>query len=216
MWVLEARKDAEKIWYPLVWEENKDASNVIDYDIRPEQTKDISAEINANNMTTTGMATVIPWVNAPKLLEKTSIISEPEIWFISAHLNFRSNWMTAPWSSDFKANYIDEELGNYHFYIDWDFIYAPVDWWYQMEIKRPAAVYAEWNHFYWSTQLEARQWTLDSYFWPSQSTGRWTSTITVALVKGEWLHWHWTILWSRWGDTKTWYIDIYIKRLWWL
>ena len=82
MWVLEARKDAEKVWYPIVWEENKDASNVIDYDIRPEQTKDTSAEINANNQTTTGMATVIPWINAPKLIEKTSIISEPEIWYI--------------------------------------------------------------------------------------------------------------------------------------
>ena len=31
MWVLEARKDAEKVWFPVV--RRKDASNVIDYDI---------------------------------------------------------------------------------------------------------------------------------------------------------------------------------------
>jgi hypothetical protein len=33
---------------------------VIDYNINEEQTKDVSATINANNQTTTGMATVIP------------------------------------------------------------------------------------------------------------------------------------------------------------
>lgn len=73
--VLEARANAEKIGYPVVWEEVKDASNIIDYNIRPEQTKDISYEINANNQTTTGMATIIPWINAPKLINTTSIYS---------------------------------------------------------------------------------------------------------------------------------------------
>jgi hypothetical protein len=80
--VLEARADADKVWYPVVWEKTKDADNVIDYDIREEQTKDVTAEINANNQTTTGMATVIPWVNAPKLIESTSIISNPSVWYI--------------------------------------------------------------------------------------------------------------------------------------
>ena len=73
MWVLEARKDAEKVWYPVIWEEKKDASNVIDYDIHDEITVGSSSVLNANNDTTTGMATVIPWVNAPKLLMDTSI-----------------------------------------------------------------------------------------------------------------------------------------------
>jgi len=67
-------ENAEKVGYPVVWEEVKDASNVIDYQINEEITKDTSWEINANNDTTTGMATVIPWVNAPKLLADTSII----------------------------------------------------------------------------------------------------------------------------------------------
>ena len=65
---------AEQIWYNIVWEPKKDANNVIDYNIREEQTKDAFAEKNANNQTTTGMANVIPWVNAPKLLSNTSVI----------------------------------------------------------------------------------------------------------------------------------------------
>ena len=73
MWVLEARENAEKVWYPVVWEEKKDASNVIDYNIRDEQTIEQSSVFDANNDTTTGMANVIPWVNAPKLIESTSI-----------------------------------------------------------------------------------------------------------------------------------------------
>ena len=68
MWVLEARKDAEVVWYSIVWEEKKDASNVIDYDIHDELTLDNSSVFNANNDTTTGMANVIPWVNSPKLI----------------------------------------------------------------------------------------------------------------------------------------------------
>lgn len=63
----------EEIDYAIVWEEEKEASNVIDYNIREEQTKDTFAEENANNQTTTGMATVIPWVNAPKLVWETSV-----------------------------------------------------------------------------------------------------------------------------------------------
>ena len=81
MWVLDAWIWADKVWYPIVWEKIQDADNVVDYAIRPEQTKDTSAEINANNQTTTGMATVIPWVNAPKLLESTSIIKTQPTYF---------------------------------------------------------------------------------------------------------------------------------------
>lgn len=76
--VLEARENAEEIWYPVVWEEEKHSSNVIDYNINEEQTKDVAATINANNQTTTGMATVIPWINSPKLIAKTSIVWD--IW----------------------------------------------------------------------------------------------------------------------------------------
>lgn len=71
--VLEEREGAEVVNYPVIWEEVEDPSNVIDYNIREEQTIDTNSVINANNQTTTGMATVIPWVNAPKLIANTSI-----------------------------------------------------------------------------------------------------------------------------------------------
>ena len=71
--VLEARENAETVWYSVIWEKEKDASNVVDYDIHDEITIDTSSVFNANNDTTTGMANVIPWINAPKLLMWTSI-----------------------------------------------------------------------------------------------------------------------------------------------
>lgn len=70
---LEARYKAEKVWYPVIWETTKESSDVIDYNINKEITKDASATENANNQTTTGMADVIPWINAPKLKAETSI-----------------------------------------------------------------------------------------------------------------------------------------------
>lgn len=95
MWVLEAWEDAEVVWYSIIWEEKKDASNVIDYDIHDELTTESSALFNANNQTTTGVATVIPWVNSPKLIYDTSII-----WGMvnkTAFVNFSWSWSTNEW-----------------------------------------------------------------------------------------------------------------------
>lgn len=78
MWVLDARYKAEKVWYSFIWEKTKENPDVIDYNINEEVTKDTSAELNANNDTTTGMASVIPWVNSPKLIADTSVIWIPE------------------------------------------------------------------------------------------------------------------------------------------
>ena len=72
--VLQPRYKSEEVWYNIVWEEKEYLSNVVEYNINREVTKDTSAVFNANNDTTTGMANVIPWVNAPKLLAATSII----------------------------------------------------------------------------------------------------------------------------------------------
>lgn len=95
MWFLDARVDAEKVWFPVVWEDIKEASNVIDYNLREEQTKDTFAVDNANNQTTTGMANVIPWINAPKLLASTSIIGR---WSLLA--STAEYWIsTSPWTS---------------------------------------------------------------------------------------------------------------------
>jgi len=95
MWVLEARTDAEKVWYPIVWEEVKEDSNVIDYDIRPEQTMEQSSVFDWNNDTTTGMANVIPWVNAPKLIESTSIYNN--VPNKTAYVKFSGGWSTLDW-----------------------------------------------------------------------------------------------------------------------
>ena len=104
--VLEAWKDAEKIGYPVVWEEEKEASNVIDYDIREEQTIDKSSILNANNQTTTGMATVIPWVNTPKLIASTSIYwikwADPSTviieWASSSHPLWSFTYVSTVWN----------------------------------------------------------------------------------------------------------------------
>jgi hypothetical protein len=150
MWVLEARKDAEKVWYPVVWEEIKDASNVIDYDIREEQTKDISAEINANNQTTTGMANVIPWVNAPKLLESTSIISAPRPWYIQATFNWSWDAAHEPWWQQMIWNYvISDEIWTPKFTVTWTRISIPADWIYQIAITYPE----DWSFHYRVTRI---------------------------------------------------------------
>lgn len=64
----------EEIWYWIIGAEEKLPDNVIGYNINEEITKDASNVINANNQTTTGMAELIYWVNAPKILAKTSVI----------------------------------------------------------------------------------------------------------------------------------------------
>ena len=82
---------AEEIWYNIIWETRKDTRDVIDYNIREEQTKDTFAEKNANNQTTTGMANVIPWINSPKLLADTSVIWWTTIIKISDYQN-KDEW----------------------------------------------------------------------------------------------------------------------------
>ena len=95
MWVLEARKDAEKIWFPVVWETTKDSSDVVDYNIREEQTIEQSSVFDANNNTTTWMANVIPWVNTPKLIESTSIYNN--VPNKTAYVKGSWSWETNVW-----------------------------------------------------------------------------------------------------------------------
>jgi hypothetical protein len=150
MWVLEARKDAEKVWYPVVWEEIKDASNVVDYDIRDEETKDTSAMINSNNQTTTGMATVIPWVNAPKLIASTSVIwyetntsasisgsASGDWWVLKQYTNFtyNSKWNLDYWSSNNSLTIPS----------DWEYK-IEMTWWDQQQWASPTTWYT--NTFY--------------------------------------------------------------------
>jgi hypothetical protein len=153
MWVLEARKDAEKVWFPVVWEEKKDTSNIIDYDIHEEITIDASYVSNANNDTTTGMATVIPWVNAPKLLQNTSIYQNWDwnIWWITATNTIR---LYNPWETTWYIR--SWNLSNSYWNLDfknksdgiWSWLVVPKSWWYEVSMTCP-----NWS---WSFAIDVR------------------------------------------------------------
>lgn len=172
MWVLDAWKDAEKVWFPVVWEEIKDASNVIDYDIRPEQTKDISAEINANNMTTTGMATVIPWVNAPKLLASTSIIWDLWWWGTMSATASDTVTHTFDWAEAYntyiKTFTITDESWTEKLVQTADWLKIPSDWVYMLDMEY---WWISWNMdctdnllVNWTT-VNSFVWDWDTYHW---------------------------------------------------
>ena len=144
MWVLEARKDAEKVWFPVVWEEKKDPSNVVDYDIHDEITKDTSNVVNANNDTTTGMATVIPWINAPKLIAETSIAWLPDVeqeWSYYGNYVASGTTPTASidtWTRTDWLTYTMTEQSNslpYSWAIDDKWVVFPRAWWYSVAIR---------------------------------------------------------------------------------
>jgi hypothetical protein len=111
--VLEARENAKSVWFPIVWENEKDASNVINYNINEEITKDKTAVINANNDTTTGMAWVVPWINSPKLIAKTSILWD--LWW-----GWGSSWARIIEVSDYVS--IDERQPVVDAILWWEFV----------------------------------------------------------------------------------------------
>lgn len=112
--------------YPVVWEPTKEPSNVVDYNIREEQTIDQSSVFTANNQTTTGMATQIPWINCPKLIASTSIIWDLWWWWLATSILTASTEMT---------QWAQTSLKNYTLTWDWD-IYLDED--------RPARIYCKW------------------------------------------------------------------------
>ena len=139
--VLEARYKAEKIEYPVVWEDTKDASNVIDYNINKEITVDTNAVFNANNQTTTGMATLTPWVNIPRLLQNTSIYKnwvQPMLW---AKLSF-SQMLYYPYgeTGSIETATITDKYGSINIYNKtsslpkFNWVAVSASWWYQMNI----------------------------------------------------------------------------------
>ena len=150
MWVLDARKNAEKISYPVVWEETKDTSNVIDYNINQEITIDKSEVPNWNNDTTTGMANVIPWINAPMLISDTSIYKPiiidkwPDVtveWWplssSSSKFQFTNLTYTVTWDIDYGNN-------------TW-YIRIPTSWIYRIHVKwwdQRYNVYSDWSTAY--------------------------------------------------------------------
>lgn len=128
--VLEARYKAEKIWYPVIWETQKESSDVVDYDIHDEITVNTSSVFNANNDTTTGMATVIPWVNAPKLIQSTSIYGDV--------VNKTATWKVS-WSGSVTIDQWDTKT----------WLVRPLT----ISSQSWAYTYKIWNYFNWNTEV---------------------------------------------------------------
>ena len=160
MWVLEARKDADVVWYSIIWEEVKDASNVIDYNINEEITTDTSAVFNANNDTTTGMATVIPWVNAPKLKLSTSIYVD-KLEIPSVYQTLYGVWditrpdepTTAIRSMTSQSSYWNMEFTYFSSpsWILYSWMKAPVEWTYSLYARYKYSSSTFWYTYEWRT-----------------------------------------------------------------
>ena len=162
MWVLSARENAEKVWYSIIWEETKEASNVIDYNINPEITKDTSAVFNANNDTTTGMANVIPWVNAPKLIASTSIIGIDLNWNYVGWARADFEWVSQRlegWESAIQlitaVSQITNERWYYTFkYVDGKWIIIPASWAYELQCS-----------YNWIWSITDINWVFETLLW---------------------------------------------------
>ena len=165
MWVLDARKDAEKVWFPVVWEEKKDASNIIDYDIHEEITIDTSSVFNANNDTTTGMATVIPWVNSPKLKMSTSIYMDKEIvvqtviqslYWVWEAIHRPDETSTPIRNLTSQSSYWNTEITYYQDprWILYSGMKIPVAWYYEMNIRYSWAS----SSFWWKYEFKTPRW----------------------------------------------------------
>lgn len=193
MWVLEARYKAEKVWYSFIWEKAKEDPNVIDYNINEEITKDTSAVFNANNDTTTGMATVIPWVNAPKLIAKTSIYwIDFNAWFkwwvqfryLAATSTTIPIWEEVSVWVDRMTEERDERWPYDFKYMQWKWIVIPTNWTYELKCL------LDWAWTGWSAYFDA---TLDTFVWgvlahTSASTTWWTTeTFNINAYKWQWI-----------------------------
>ena len=149
--MLEAWEKAEKIWYQYIWEEIREPSNIVEYNINKEITKDASNVINANNDTTTWMATLIYGVNAPKLLEKTSVYRNTVIQW-SSTLTF-NNVLQRPDDSSWRIrsativknygniDFTNKEVETYNtnwaqvYWYNW--VVIPITWGYEITINCP-------------------------------------------------------------------------------
>lgn len=172
MWVLEARKDAEKVWFPIVWEDIKETSNVIDYDIHDEITINNSSVLNANNDTTTGIANVIPWVNAPKLKLSTSIYVDkleiPTVWQIlqwTWWLLYRPDDSSSTTRNMTTIDSWGTKQLEYYDSPDWvlySWMKIPVEWTYQIDVTYPHGSSTYWWIIRWG--LAQWWWSNDTIF----------------------------------------------------
>lgn len=199
MWVLEAWQWAEKVWFPVAWEQIKYASNVIDYGINEEITIWDNSFINANNNTTTWDATLVYWVNAPRILEKTSIYqnSEEKMWSSTLVFTWTLDNPDEPSinirSASITNNYWNIELYNRITTGSWvNWVLIPVSWWYQLDIT-----YAQW----WGSQIH-----VDTII----KTAQWFSWDDII---DQYLYaWSWTYTWSV-KYYFNWWTAIYVNNV---
>lgn len=221
MWLLDARANAEKVTYPVIWEEKKDASNVIDYNINEEITTDKSSVFNANNDTTTGMATVIPWVNAPKLIQSTSIYQNWEwaTWWgtFSKSLYLASAWENSDYITNWNISGVYWNI-NFHNRTDWwmwNWLIVPVSWWYQVDLTCPHW----WSTFAVDVQLRINKWwygnwiTVIDHVWQYSSTTP-TESVKYYFNSGDSLYAH-VVLNYNWWSSLSWnfYTSLKLTKL---
>ena len=216
MWVLDAWRNAEKVTYPVVWEKIKDADNVIDYNINEEITTDKSSVFNANNDTTTGMATVIPWVNAPKLIQTTSIYQNWE-WLSGGCTASNSVRLSRPDYNTDSIKYwnISNEYWNIKFEnrTDWGFwwnwLIVPTSWWYQIDMTCTHW----WSTFSVDVQLRINQWwywswtTLIDHPW-QYNTSSPVETIKYNFNAWDALYAYLTLNYIWWWGSLSWRFDL--------
>ena len=211
--VLEARYKAEKIWYPVVWEKTKDASNVIDYNINGEITKDISSVINANNETTTGMANVIPWVNAPKLIASTSIIWD--IWWWGSKYMETTLWFN--WTileGEYESfnvfnitgdNFISVDPNNPSHLLIWPWnymLYAHID------VRDGSLIFYSSCRYYWP------DWALKTRIYEVSGSKETLTQIAIFSVTENWWHIRIWIRPENWDASNFTNSVLRIMKLW--
>lgn len=202
MWVLDARYKAEKVWYSIIWEKAKEDPNVIDYNINEEITKDTSAVFNANNDTTTGMATVIPWVNAPKLIAQTSILwIDYESWYwgtVYFRIKANSQIVIAVWDegSQMLDTVIQKNNQSWYYdfkWVDWKWIIIPTQWTYQLACD---FFYSWWANTYF-------RFTIDTLVWgnlvhtSASAASEISETFNINAKK-----WQWIMFRFNWDNTN--------------
>lgn len=134
-------KKSNVVGFPVVWEKIQEPENVINYNIREEQTIDDNSVTTANNQTTTGMAREIPWINCPKLIASTSIIWD--LWWGKIAISEASS-ATAMSLNDPTA------LRNYTL--------TSASWDIYLDEDRPARLYSTW----WTYMIVVEPYTANS------------------------------------------------------
>ena len=188
-------KKSNVVGFPVVWETVKEPENVVNYNIRDEQTIDANSVITANNQTTTGMATQIPWINCPKLIASTSIIWD--LWWGGAVVSSASADKSMTWGSNTAVNWYTITSDSWDIYLDDDY---------------PARIYSKWwtyliaIHSRTTNSNATIAWTLYKY------TSWWTQSIVLQFSQSGWSSWE-TTLTTVTTLEDGWHVRLYVT-LW--